>query len=366
MAGPAMLRLIHVDLFSTAEPVYHVASKGRCRDRIAAFVGSYKEGSGPGKLSQPPFLFIVNIALPGNPIVSTVMYWALDVGEAEAEAEAAGEKGNKSLGMLKRYLVPPHPGGQIQEPQSPASNTSPGGIWCPPPPCPAPFACSNSRHGSPPRNPCAENRVAKMLLNQNVFHPVGPVDGDGADDNIQSVLASGHSGVAEGGAQASEGVGAGVGAGDGSWAGQGAGEGAGEVVEAGVAAAIHESGEKGLLPVEDFRNQRFKLIPSIVEGPFMVRRAVGNKPALLGRKLRQRYFRGDHYVETDVDVGSSMVAARIVGLCRGYAQSLVVELGICLEGRCEEELPEQCIGVIRLVRLDLTGAEPLEPADEPL
>lgn len=45
---------------------------------------------------------------------------------------------------------------------------------------------------------------------------------------------------------------------------------------------------------------RFKLIPSIVSGPFIVRKAVGNKPALLGRKVSQRYFRGAGYVETDV------------------------------------------------------------------
>ncbi|CAN0218256.1 unnamed protein product, partial [Laminaria digitata] len=78
---------------------------------------------------------------------------------------------------------------------------------------------------------------------------------------------------------------------------------------------------------------RFKLIPSIVSGPFIVRKAVGNKPALLGRKLSQRYFRGSGYVETDVDVGSSIIAEKIVSLCRGYARSLTVELGICLEGR---------------------------------
>ncbi|CAN0024007.1 unnamed protein product, partial [Hapterophycus canaliculatus] len=56
----------------------------------------------------------------------------------------------------------------------------------------------------------------------------------------------------------------------------------------------------GLLPADDFRNQRFKLIPSVVSGPFIVRKAVGNKPALLGRKVSQRYFRGPGYVETDV------------------------------------------------------------------
>lgn len=45
---------------------------------------------------------------------------------------------------------------------------------------------------------------------------------------------------------------------------------------------------------------RFKLIPSILSGPFIVRKAVGSKPALLGRKVRQRYFRGPDYVETDI------------------------------------------------------------------
>ena len=46
--------------------------------------------------------------------------------------------------------------------------------------------------------------------------------------------------------------------------------------------------------------RRFKLIPNIVSGPFIVRKAVGNKPALLGRKVSQRYFRGPGYVETDI------------------------------------------------------------------
>lgn len=48
------------------------------------------------------------------------------------------------------------------------------------------------------------------------------------------------------------------------------------------------------------QHDRFKLIPSIVSGPFIVRKAVGSKPALLGRKVSQRYFRGPGYVETDI------------------------------------------------------------------
>lgn len=55
------------------------------------------------------------------------------------------------------------------------------------------------------------------------------------------------------------------------------------------------------------KRNRFKLIPSIVTGPFIVRKAVGNKPALLGRKLDQRYFRGADYMETDVGEGELLL-----------------------------------------------------------
>lgn len=46
-----------------------------------------------------------------------------------------------------------------------------------------------------------------------------------------------------------------------------------------------EEGE-GIFPLTDFKNKRFKLIPTIVEGPSVVRWAVGSKPAILGQKVR--------------------------------------------------------------------------------
>lgn len=49
-----------------------------------------------------------------------------------------------------------------------------------------------------------------------------------------------------------------------------------------------EEGEaEGVYSLSDFKNKRFKLIPSIVEGPSVVRWAVGAKPAILGQKVRQ-------------------------------------------------------------------------------
>jgi hypothetical protein len=108
-----------------------------------------------------------------------------------------------------------------------------------------------------------------------------------------------------------------------------------------------------------FRNQRFKLIPRLVEGPWVVRSAVGAKPALLGTKLAQRYFVGpkQDYIEVDVDIGSSVVADQITRLCRGYAKSLVVDIGIVLQGECEEELPEVVLGVFRAQFVDMQSAQ---------
>jgi hypothetical protein len=42
--------------------------------------------------------------------------------------------------------------------------------------------------------------------------------------------------------------------------------------------------------------------------------AIGSKPALTGTKLSQYYHRGDNYVEVDIDISSSSVAANILGL----------------------------------------------------
>ena len=40
-----------------------------------------------------------------------------------------------------------------------------------------------------------------------------------------------------------------------------------------------------------FRSARLKLIPSIADGPWLVKKAVGARPSILGKSLRLRYFR---------------------------------------------------------------------------
>ncbi|TYZ68896.1 hypothetical protein PybrP1_010965 [[Pythium] brassicae (nom. inval.)] len=111
---------------------------------------------------------------------------------------------------------------------------------------------------------------------------------------------------------------------------------------------------------DDFRDERFKLIPCIVEGSFIVRQAVGSTPAIIGKKLRQPCYRGKQYFELDVDIGSSAVANRVVGLVSGYTKKLVIDMGFLVEGQRSDELPERLFGTVRLLYIDLSIAVKLD------
>lgn len=104
-------------------------------------------------------------------------------------------------------------------------------------------------------------------------------------------------------------------------------------------------------PSDKFRDKTFKLIPRIAKGNFVVKKAVGTKPALLGTKVKQHYVQAERYFELIVDIGSDSIAKNVVGLSRGYAETLVVDMGFLLEGKTPETLPEQIMGTVRLSNL---------------
>lgn len=108
------------------------------------------------------------------------------------------------------------------------------------------------------------------------------------------------------------------------------------------------------------RDDAFKLIPRVVEGPWVVRQSVGSTPCLLGHKLRQQYWRGPRYLEVDIDVASSSVAATVVGLVMGATKAVVVDLAIVLQGNAADELPEDLLGTVRLARVDMGAAQYLD------
>ncbi|CAF2227406.1 unnamed protein product [Brassica rapa] len=114
---------------------------------------------------------------------------------------------------------------------------------------------------------------------------------------------------------------------------------------------------------DSYRDSRFKLIPSIVQGYWMVKRAVGTKACLLGKAVTCKYLRKDNFLEIDVDIGSSAVARSVIGLVLGYVTSLIVDLAILIEGKEETELPEYILGTVRLNRIELDSAVSFEVRD---
>lgn len=110
---------------------------------------------------------------------------------------------------------------------------------------------------------------------------------------------------------------------------------------------------------DEFRNNRFKLIPRILDGNMIIKMAVKDTPTLIGNKLKQYYYKGDNYFEVDIDVTSSSVARNVTGLAIGYSKAIVVDIGFCLQGNEEHELPEVLMGGLTCIHVDTTTAKKL-------
>ena len=106
---------------------------------------------------------------------------------------------------------------------------------------------------------------------------------------------------------------------------------------------------------DDFRNDRWKVIPRISEGNWMVKRAIGTTPALLGRKLTHNWIvnKEGNYIEVDCDVTSSKMASLLVGMLKRSLSSVVVDLAFVIQGESPSELPEHILGTVKLARMSL-------------
>ncbi|CAJ2629611.1 protein ENHANCED DISEASE RESISTANCE 2-like isoform X2 [Trifolium pratense] len=107
---------------------------------------------------------------------------------------------------------------------------------------------------------------------------------------------------------------------------------------------------------DTYRNSRFKLIPYISKGSWIVKQSVGKKACLVGQALEINYFRGKNYLELGIDVGSSTVARGVASLVLGYLNNLVVEMAFLIQGNTRDELPEVLIGTCRLNHMDASKA----------
>ncbi|KAJ1454865.1 hypothetical protein M885DRAFT_521146 [Pelagophyceae sp. CCMP2097] len=111
-----------------------------------------------------------------------------------------------------------------------------------------------------------------------------------------------------------------------------------------------------------WRNNTFKLIPRCVNAPFVVKRAVGEVPTLLGNKVQQCYFGPKHgkYFEVDINVSSSRIAQYTIGLAINYASAVVADLAFVLQGAAVSELPESLFGTVRIEHIVMRDATRLD------
>eukprot|EP00041_Stephanoeca_diplocostata_P025595 m.673238 g.673238 ORF g.673238 m.673238 type:complete len:973 (-) comp22780_c0_seq1:278-3196(-) len=115
---------------------------------------------------------------------------------------------------------------------------------------------------------------------------------------------------------------------------------------------------------EEFQKKRFKLIPQIVQGNYLIRKTVPCKPALVANKgLTVPFIRNPHYFEVDIDVSSDTTARFITKMCLGMSKSIVVDIAFLIESKDEDELPEAVLGTIRFNRLDLKTFKRIVPGE---
>ncbi|PQQ10782.1 hypothetical protein Pyn_38776 [Prunus yedoensis var. nudiflora] len=111
-----------------------------------------------------------------------------------------------------------------------------------------------------------------------------------------------------------------------------------------------------------YRNSRFKLIPYISKGSWIVKQSVGKKACLIGQALEINYFHGKNYLELGIDIGSSTVARGVVSLVLGYLNNLVIEMAFLIQANTPEELPEYLLGTCRLNHLDASKSVLAKPS----
>ena len=105
---------------------------------------------------------------------------------------------------------------------------------------------------------------------------------------------------------------------------------------------------------DDYKNKRIKLITSIVEASWIVRKTVGKPvPALIGNKLKCHWLQTEDLLECTCDVTSSIAAAAILSVIKSSCRNIICDLVILLEGQQEDELPERIIGCARAIHHDL-------------
>ena len=106
------------------------------------------------------------------------------------------------------------------------------------------------------------------------------------------------------------------------------------------------------------KDEILKIVPKVVKGPWIVKKACDGKPAIVCNKMPTQYFYEPasegkaEYLEVDLDIVASSAARAILAVAQRYTKSLTLDLGFVLQGNSQDELPEQMAFGSRLHGLD--------------
>lgn len=114
---------------------------------------------------------------------------------------------------------------------------------------------------------------------------------------------------------------------------------------------------------QQYRDARLKLLPLVIEGPWIVKTVVGNgsAPALLGKVVPLQYFFTEpsptckSVFEVDVIISASNIAKGILNVVKGNTKHLTLAFAIIIEAAETSELPEcvLCAFQVHSLHLDL-------------
>jgi hypothetical protein len=119
---------------------------------------------------------------------------------------------------------------------------------------------------------------------------------------------------------------------------------------------------------QQYRDARLKLLPVVVDGPWIVKAAVGpgTAPALLGKVIPLQYFFRDPdrtrkgVYEVDVIITASTIAKGILSVVKGHTKSISIAFAFIIEAAEQEELPETVLCSFQVHSLHLEDC-PLLP-----
>ncbi|KAL7536426.1 hypothetical protein ACHAXR_011974 [Thalassiosira sp. AJA248-18] len=112
---------------------------------------------------------------------------------------------------------------------------------------------------------------------------------------------------------------------------------------------------------QQYRDRKLKLLPVVVEGPWIVKKAVGpgTSPAVIGRDLPLQYYFTEPTAskkgvyEVDVLVTASRIARGILNVVKGHTKSLTIAFAFIIEASEHAQLPETVLCAFQVHSLHL-------------